>query len=249
MMPSPRFPVRQLGPHTRVMDRVRFILPTDKEMMFPAVAAMQMFVNTHAERMRLADPTGGQYSYILQYEVVGDMSLFRRIDVHLAVQPSAIDNNPDMVVDMSDNVLLKLQYVKRNCGQITGMLCGTPTHPVPLAKKVRPRTESFIWWDLDSNQLVNELLADIKDDEISGVYGRASVYTFLAATLGLPVVEVIPADRPDTWLSKFTCTGYRLIRDTGNEEQNAVFVERAKRNVEMELIARDDLQKKGAVSV
>ena len=49
------------------------------------------------------------------------------------------------------------------------------------------------------------------DGEWTGIIGVAGWETYMAVSMGLPVVELVPSDRPRRWMSKWGSKSYYAV--------------------------------------
>lgn len=210
--------------NTIVDDAVLFILPKDEELFFAAASVLQKWVNGYDMRMEANDVSGGHTKYKLLYGIDCDRYQW---DVLIAcgfelAQPPVTVTRPNMVIDMSDERVLALRDSKLHACQICGVLAGEEAKPLPKLKQLEVN-KSGEWLDLRDNFLASVVVLDI----VRGVYpklplgvvARASAASYLAASVGLPLIEVYPRDRPVEWLSKWQHKYYRMVIDGENVEQ------------------------------
>ena len=201
-------------------DRVLFQMPKDRELLFPAMAVFQHFVNSYESRMLASD--GGQgYKYLLSYDLdiaKEDWELFQQLDLELK-QPREVLDNVDMVVDFTEERLALFKNSGKHVCQACGVMAGVGTiTPMPKIRQVQPKRDILVFKyvgvnsDLALDGITAKELVRLEDGKISGVVGCASWETYLAASMGLPVIELVPDDRPLTWLSKWSNPYYRVVQ-------------------------------------
>lgn len=202
-----------------VTDRVLFIMPLDRELQFPAMAVLQAYVLGFDNKMLQNDVSQGKVTWKLEYATQG-FSLDDRNFWHKAgvVLP---DETPlymfDCVIDMSD-ARIKM-YEGKHVAQACGIMGGVGVPPLPKLKKVQPKIDSFHWVAPDgqeglgivSDTITLDELLNVKDNEVTGIIGYASVETYLAVAKGLACVEILPPGRQRTWMSKWASSGYRMV--------------------------------------
>jgi hypothetical protein len=196
-----------------VVDRVVFRMPLDHECQFPAMAVLQHFVNGYEQRCKLSDVSRGKLRYKLAYDVVMprcDWEFF----LHCGFKMPCIMPEPvpvleyDMLVDMSDEVIDQFRHSGKHVAQVCIIMAGVGAcSPFPDIRQVRPRSSKPVWL----RQKEMEALLEVRDNEVTGVVSEANRYTYLAASMGLAVVEIVPKGRPRTWLSKWGNPLYRAI--------------------------------------
>ena len=224
-----------------VTETTVFRIPRDRELQFPALAITQAYVNTYQKKCKANDASNGTATYELIYAVQMDPIDWQRFiaaGLVLEQQPVAVDKcvsgDMDMLVDMSDDRLLAFHALGKHAVEICGHLCGTQLLvPFPRLRMVKPKLEApFVWaetslggrygggiWEWD------DLVALKEDHALTGVIGIPSPATYLAAAMGLAVVEIIEDDRPRNWLSKWGSSGYRVV--TGPRETHDRQIRRA----------------------
>lgn len=202
---------------TTIIERARFILPTDKELMFPAVSALQAYVNGYQSKMKnpLMDTSRGTANWELQYEVWCDKKMwdvFLRAGLELDIKPGIEENAEiDMVCDMSNERILAFQGLNKHAAQACGVICGVEALSTPQMRKVKPALSGeWVHWDTEEHV---DLLLAAKDNEIPGIWGDGWVI-YLAACMGHNVIELAPPDRPRNWLTKFFQFNYRVVEET-----------------------------------
>jgi hypothetical protein len=209
-------------------DYIRFVLPKDRELQFPAMAMVQAFVNNYDERMAANDVSGGRVVHELVYEVqqsIQDWTWWQRVlnPDDFKIQAVRGVFHPDMVIDMSDERLLKYQHSGKHACQVCGLFAGESCPALPTVKQLGVSSGGYIGVleqgiiTVPGNVFVPDLL-QVKPNELSMVIGRASYKTYLACAMGIPVVEIVPSDRNPNWLSKWQNIGYRQVI-AGEREQ------------------------------
>jgi len=214
-----------------ITDTVVFVMPRDHELQFPAMSALQMFVDGYKERCRQTDASMGKVTYRLSYEAImpkEDWEFFASVGYKVAQEPSELlYTQPSLVADMSDARLNSFINGGRHAAQVCGLITGVGVcPPFPRLKQVRIKRLGLPAWLVDPHL---SMLIDAKDNEITGVLGKAGRETTLAAAMGLAVIEIVPDGRPRSWLSKWMSPLYHATSD--NEDQ----IWRAKQSIEMRL--------------
>lgn len=208
-----------------VIDRVRFVMPRDLELQFPAMATVQAWVGVYQHKMAHNDTSMGKATWKLEYQLDmpdEDLQFFRKAGLVLTQEPVQLQSQVDMLIDMSDENLLKFKEFDKHALQACAILSGLPVTiaPFPRLRFVKPSLKN-VWMEVSGNccndpngelfKYKFERLLDIQDYEITGVYGLAGRWTFLAAAMGLAVIEILPRDRSRRWLSKYASGLYRSI--------------------------------------
>lgn len=215
-------------------EKILFILPVSRELQFPAMGTVQEFVNTFQSRAKNSDVSRGKITaFELHYAVSctpEDWHFFEHIGLKLDKQPSGAEQwqNPDMVVNMSEDRLNAFKdsgkHVQAVCSLYAGVECPslpkiravaqlTGSHRYLVVGEeaqsiVGPATAKFVHAD---NYCECEELVQAKDKEWTGVIAMAGWETYLAASMGLACIEVLPEGRPMTWISKWLNPAYRVI--------------------------------------
>lgn len=225
------------------IDRVLFLMPKNRELLFPCMAVLQTYVNGFATKMQNSDASGGAVEWRLQYDTdlpKIDWDFFQSIGLKVVQDPQDLDGPPSSIIDFNENTINSFAHSGKHVGQVCGFLSGVAASPLPDIRRVMPRTIKPGNWVLVSDPEVLGLdysfpacgdLRQYKDDQLSGVIGLASEYTYHAAAMGVAVIEVIPPDRTRHWMSKFTNRGYRLLQ-TEDTEQRGVCIREAIRAIE-----------------
>lgn len=215
----------------KIVERVKFIMPKNLEYQFPAISTVQEFLATWDKKMKDSDVSGGVATYALEWCIdmsAEDMSFFHKAGLVLAKEENRVDGitNPDMLCDFSDERIDRFKDSWKHVGQVCQILCGGHNaHFLPKLRTVQPRL-SGAW----AREPYAESLLSLKDNELTGIIARAGRASALAAAMGLGVVEIVPWDRPLTWLAKFDSRYYRVIR--GSDEYDSC-IARAVKSVEM----------------
>lgn len=217
-----------------VTDRVHFIMPKDRELQFPAMSALSTYVNGYKQRTKMNDPSGGKAKFELEYSVEmaeSDWQFFKRAGLVLDQEPVAIleTSGPvpgwygygDMVANMSDDRINSFINNGKHSSSVCALMCGVAAAPLLNLRKVKPKTGSPSWASICSGfvetvpagheQPFTDWLLETQDERLTGVVGKAGVETYLAASMGLGVVEIQPVGRPRYWLSKWLNSRYRMV--------------------------------------
>lgn len=213
----------------QVVDRVLFRMPLDRELQFPAMAVVQAFVRGFNDKMRVSDVSRG----VATYDLAWDVSMPEE-DFRFFLDAGAKFGNvrtrhlvPDMIVDLTDERLEQYKDSGKHACQVCGIMSGVACMPVPSLRQVMPRLKNKVWGvvgakaintDYPLVPLTIEHLLEAEAESYTGVVGYAGVETYLAAAMGIAVVEVLPPGRPRNWLTKWQNKGYRLI-DTPDESK------------------------------
>lgn len=208
---------------------VLFIMPRDRELQFAAMSGLQSWVNDYQLKMQANCVTAEMPSYRFRYRVdmpEDDWRFFQRLGLELKQQPEEIAF-PDAVIDLSDARLLAFYNSEKHCGQVVSALCGVEAQPLPKCRRIECGmwNRHLVW--VGAGRFPSELCAmeavlySVDVEELIGggyadgalVMGLQSPETYAAATLGLPVIEILQPARSVNWLSKFKNPLYRLIEE------------------------------------
>lgn len=214
-----------------ILDRVLFIFPNDRELMFAAMSVVQEFVNTYDNKMAINDVSGGTAQYVLEYgveAVSGMWEFFQKAGLELKY-PRKLIEDPHMIVDMSEKVLARFTDPNKHVAQLYGSLCGIGCSPLPTLRRVYPRLNNHRWaWvtqPMFSEPFSYDILAEesqllnIKDGEYTGFIGWAGWQTYLTCSYGMPTIEILPPNRSRQRLSKWSSMHYKMVEaGAGNIE-------------------------------
>lgn len=231
-----------------ICEHVLFVMPRDWELLFPAMTCLQKYVNTYVQRMTTPDPSHGNALYEIRYAVdiePAAWDLFQTLEIELKQQPATIKNPPDVLIDMSDARLLAMKDTGKHATQVCGIYSGCPSTTFATMRRVTPKVGSFRWATLEVScaelglpdgleTLTVEQVLALKNGELTGLVGMASWQSFMALSIGLPLIEIVPPTRPRNWLSKWANGGYRVVSGKGPEEWGPQIVA-AMRSVDREL--------------
>lgn len=226
----------------QVVDHVLFKMPLDKELQFPALAVAQAFVRGFREKMRVSDVSRGAANYELQWDVAMPEEDFKFFIAAGATFGSVRTEGlvPDMIVDLTDERLEQYKDSGKHACQICGVMSGVACMPVPALRQVKPRLRNKVWGMVGAKTIITDYplapltvshLLGAQDEIYTGVVGLAGVETYLAAAMGIAVIEILPLGRPRNWLSKWQNKGYRLI-DTPDESKWELHIAHAMANAE-----------------
>ena len=234
MNPQQQIPVSQ---QTLIIDRVRFLMPKDRELQFPAITIVQSYVNNFDAKWKANVYNNPRYRFELRYDVAiadEDWAFFRKAGLALPQDREPL-NDVDAEFDLTEEKLAQFDKCEKHVCQVYGALTGVGCPPLPEIRRVLPGKQ---WWVLGSYD-GDDLLA-LKDDICAGFIGKAGWETYLAAAMGLPVIEYCIPGRPRNWLSKWTNPYYRVIDEAKGNVQ--LQIESAVASIEQVLTA----QKKAA---
>ncbi len=194
-----------------IIDEVLFRMPKDRELQFPAMAVLQSFVNEYDIKMMANDVSRGKAEYQLRYDVEiaeEDWKFFQDIGLELKKTRSKIAW-PDAVMDFTEERINSYASFGKHVSQVCGLMCGVSCPPLPIIKKIAVK-EDQPW--LVVGGIAIEYLSGLNhrpdtglllDGTYCGCIGWADWRTYYAASMGWPVIELLPVGRPRTWLSKW----------------------------------------------
>ena len=217
-------PVVSIAP--LLTNRVLFQMPKDHELQFPAMAVMQSYVNVFKQKMLSNDASFGTATYALKYDVDipdDDWDYFIRAGLLLVQDRTPLPYH-DIVFDLTEAKVAAMLPSGKHVFQIYGVLTGVGCPSVPVLTHVKPRDDGGRWAVTSPNlkgmvpgsevTTVESILRD-GDGQWSGVVGMAGRDTYLACAIGIPTVEIVPADRPIGYLSKWAFKLYRAVMENG----------------------------------
>ena len=256
-----------------VTDRVRFIMPKDREYQFPAMSILQAYVNGFAQKMKQHDVAGVQcvkcalkrttvekclrcgetktvsiatYKIAYSHDMDQDhWQMFLNAGLVLSIAPTKL-TNIDVLIDMSDEKIDYFKHSGKHVSQVCGIMAGTGATPLPGITRRVPRLGDWCWATIvpltmdGLDMLTGEKIIAMEDQKYTGFIGHASWETYLVASMGLPVLEIVPVGRHRAWLSKWLNGGYRSLSGISQ-------VPEARESVEVELTKM--AKRKGAVNV
>lgn len=229
----------------KIVDCVLFKMPKDKEYQFPAMSVLHAWVASFAPKMKSNDASFGKAAWELEYDVEmnpEDWNFFARAGYKLPKEQTHPMSGLDMVVDMTDERISSFRDTKKHVFQICVAMSGLQVNAttLPFVRRIRPALSGK--WVTNPSE---ELLLNAQDGDLTGVIGPAGRETFLAASMGVGIVELVPEGRPRNWLSKYANPLYRVIEPgagTGAVNRAVVSIERLliQAHEEHEKKARED---------
>lgn len=210
-----------------IHDSVRFIMPTEREYQFPAMAIVQEYVNGYDQKMHLNNvmPEAHQ-KFVLHYDCVmsdADWDFFQRAGIKLVKDKEPLDSL-EMEIDMSIDHAMKFFNSQRHVSQVYGQFCGINISAFPQMRTVAQHPDWKVIILAGSYRgttgidiehcITGEQLLDVKDGELTCVVGYAGWETYLAASMGLYVAEIRRPEVPRNWLSKWVSPFYYQLEST-----------------------------------
>ena len=207
-------------------------MPESREYQFAAFAVVQQYVNGFADKSRNHDVSGGTAVYRLQYELVmpkAALDFFvHDVGVRLVQPPEPRLDSITMEVDLREEIVDVFIPSGKHLVQACGLRCGVLVPPLPEVRRVRIRQdEGFRWLESPTYQD----LVCLSDYECTGIVARRGGETYMAAAMGLAVVE-LDDSLYSNWLSKWGNILYRRIQRMDDPE----LVKAAKASVETTII-------------
>ena len=218
-----------------IVDRIRFLMPKSREYQFAAMAVAQACIEHYDERPRMQGvPAGYDDKVELQWEIVmpqEDWLIFQQAGLELQGMGTLSFDRPlladaDVEVDMREHILEDHRWrTDHHLAQIYGALIGTETRVTPKLRQVQPGTVWYQLWEVPivvstvMPMMVPEALLTAGDGLVGGIVGHAGWGTYLAASMGLPVIEVKPPERPLNFMSKWSHKTYRMVDGAGDVEK------------------------------
>ena len=228
-----------------VPSKVLFYMPHETQHFLPALAAIQSYVSCLIDRTRGHIAAELPALHIIADQV--HHYLLKCIDKAPVVVLSNYDFVPkrgvyDLVFNFDDlESIYSLAFATRtHITRIYGLMIGSTPETVPDLSAIKLVGEDYVGLletpfqpelvaYLKSRYQAKTLLLDLPD-QISEVQfriietcqmfiGPQSGATYVAASLGKKVVELVPGDRYPRWLSKFVCPSYFMIYGHANLEQ------------------------------
>ena len=213
---------------------ILFVMPKDRELQFPAMAALQMYVNNYKIKMEAncVTPTMPTYKFRYWVEMAdAHWDFFQRIGIELNQDREQI-GFPDAVIELTDEKLLSFYNSEKHCSQVCAAVAGVEAPPYPKVRQVKCGEFSGCLYAVtklaeDGRKLFAEdagvfiSLRDVDDlvrmSTVDGtsiltpiVLGYQSWETYAAAAMGLPVVEILEKNRAVNWISKWKNPLYRI---------------------------------------
>lgn len=223
----------------KVPDHVRFLMPSSRELQWAAMSIAQKWLNNYDTRMEAQDTSGGRALFDLHYEFTmpdEDFRIFEAVGLSLAKQPEKVFGPVDMIIDFREERIERLNDGLRHATQACGVMCGEDAKAVPKVRLVNPgvnapwvTTHEGLAVALGARYVEAEAFYTVQNGDFRGMVGYAGWETYMAASMYLPVVEIVPATRSRNWLSKFCNLGYRPVRAGEKEIEET---QRAMRSVE-----------------
>lgn len=211
---------------------ILFIMPKDGELQFPAMSALQNYVNDYKTKMQANTVTPTVPQYRLRYWAemsAADWEFFQGLGIELTQDREEIAF-PDAVIDLSDARLLTFYNSEKHAGQACAAIAGVECPPYPKVRQVEPRlwsgrincVDPGTFEALSRGQLAATCLQlwcdrDFTDPsyfDYGDVFvGFQSRLTYALAAMNVPVIEILPRHRSVNWMSKWKNPLYRLVEE------------------------------------
>jgi hypothetical protein len=222
-----------------ITEQALFKMPKDQELQFPAMAVLQSYVNSYAEKMKANDVSYGTAKFRLFYNAEmaeEDWQFFQRAGLKLDTARVRLEHT-DMVFDLREQRVESMRSSGKHVCQIFGVMTGVGCPAWPTLRKVHPKMAGGTTWGVGEgvhkawadvartrcDQLVlldADTLLSAEDNQWTGVIGKASRLTYLACSMGIPTIEILPENRDVNFLSKFGFSAYRVIEHQENVERS-----------------------------
>ncbi|MDE2099982.1 MAG: hypothetical protein KGL39_22200 [Patescibacteria group bacterium] len=231
-------------PKPQILERILFIMPRDLELLFPAMAVLQSYVNGYAEKMKnpMHDPTRGQAEWKLSYCLQMDglsWKLFLDMGIELDQQPEIVDASVasaewDAVFDLSDDRIESWEWAASHAAQVCGYMVGVTARAYPQVRQLVPKKDGEWFQTADFLPGYPKLFERHVVDWFEGVGGIIGTgwVIYAAAAMGLPVIEIVPRGRSRNWLTKMRNPFYRMCASIG---ELAPQVQRARASIQRSL--------------
>lgn len=203
---------------------IAFRMPKDRELQFPAMSALQSYVNCYQFKMKancvLAEMPDFQFRYSCDMSEA-DWEFFHTVGLELRQERQEIEH-PDAIIDLRDHRIHAFYNNEKHAAQICSALAGVEGPPFPKIRHVQPdygmktiMVGSFnlppLRLDVDVVEAEDDKLPYLRDGTIGCFVGLQSWQTYLAASMGIPVVEILLPARGLNWLSKWLNPLYRIV--------------------------------------
>ena len=202
-----------------MIDYVVFKMPHSREYMFPAMAVVQAYVKNYNERMNLRSTDNWELRYKID-TTESELAHFTALGVQFTAPAQSEILEPTMLVDMTEEAVDSFRRSGKHIVNVYQALTGVTSAAMPVMRMVKTAANPFKWGVLgeipctvsgDVCKLSGDGLATVGDGDLTGVVGVAGWETYLAASKGLAVIELIADDAPRMWLSKWFNRGYRRL--------------------------------------
>lgn len=204
-----------------VSEDVLFIMPRNREYLFPAMSAMQSYIHNYDLKMRNNCVLREMPTFSFRYDcdiADEDWAFFQALGIELKQGRESI-GYPDSVIDLSLPKILSFRssISLKHCAQICAAIAGVEAPPFP---KIRFRKPDFTMQHIftlqrdpvgDFPALTAEELLDMEDGQIGCVVAHQGWETYMIAAQALPVIEIIDDNKQVQWLSKWSNPVYRAL--------------------------------------
>jgi hypothetical protein len=233
-------------------------MPENPEYQWAAMTAVQVFVNGYEIKNKNMDVSGGTATYAIEYEIVlpaDRLDFFlNRVQFKLDKAPQPLQGEVTMLVDLSDERLEAFRSSGKHVARVCGHLCGAEAKKMPDIRRVQVRYSDydeggFAWFE----EPTCDQLSRLADYQTTGVIGYRGEATYMAAAMGLAVIELDTSENSG-WLTKYRNLLYRRVVVSEAEKGSGIrsdatklLVDGARRNCEdvlSELVRRKTLMER-----
>ena len=202
-----------------VREDILFYMPRNREMQFPAMSAMQSYVNCYQGKMQancvMREVPEFRFRYWCDMSEE-DWKFWQDAGIELNQLREPI-GYPDAVISLHDWRIEAFRNNEKHAAQICSAIVGVEGPPFPRIRKIKPDYGMGRIWSLGGigggSLITCDDLLSAADGQVGCVIGYQSWETYLAAAMGLPVIEILTKSRSLNWLSKWMNPLYRLVEE------------------------------------
>jgi hypothetical protein len=206
-----------------IHDSIQFLLPRSRELLFPVLAQVQTYVEGFPLKMKHHDtqsqiPKTFHLHFGLDWPAA-ERDFFAQVGLEFRQEPEELAY-PDALIDLREERLQLFQRPgRRHVADVCGILAGSTGTVLPHLRLIKARYRGS-WGKLGNFPTPfptvpltpTELIA-LRDGQLGGIVAYQSWESYLAAPMSLPVIEILPRERPRQWLSKWINPYYRLVEE------------------------------------
>lgn len=207
-----------------VHEDILFRLPHSRELQFPAMSALQAYINCYQLKMKNnnVQPKLPDFTFRYWAEMADEAWQFfldLGIELHQNRQPIGY---PDAVIDLDEAKLLSFREANANkhCAQICSALAGVEAPPFPKIRQRKPDYQmTNVFTLLGDVEMIGAAplalgeLMHLPDGVVGCFIGYQGWETYMVAAQGLPVIEILRSGMSESWLSKWSNPLYRVIEE------------------------------------
>jgi hypothetical protein len=208
-----------------VHEDILFRLPHSRELQFPAMSALQAYINCYQLKMKNnnVQPVLPTFTFRYWAEIADDdWQFFLDLGIELHQNRQSI-SYPDAVIDLNEAKLGMFREANANkhCAQICSAIAGVEAPPFPKVRQRKPdykMTNVFsLLGQCDAFMVTRPIslgeLATLPDGIIGCFIGYQGWETYMIAAQGLPVIEILRPGMNESWLSKWSNPFYRVVEE------------------------------------